>query len=339
MALVRLSDVVVPAVYQRYMTSDTMEKSAIFSSGILRTDANMASFLSGGGLTVNLPFWKDLDDTEPGIANDDATSVSTPGKIGTGQQVAIRNIRTRSWSSANLVSELAGSDPMARIRSRTSDYWTRAFERHLISVLIGVFADNAANDGGDMRSVVGTDAAGVPTESQYISAEAILDAKQTMGDQSDGLGMIIMHSVCYTRLQKANLIDFIPDSEGRVRFPTYLGFQVVVDDTVRVVQGTTNPGRFQYSTYITGAGAIGWAESPVALPVEVDRKPEQGNGMGVEILYTRRQYIFHPLGFKWTDVSRAGNFPTNAENQAAANWDRVVGERKMIPLVELVTNG
>lgn len=339
MATTRLSDVIVPSVFNRYMVKDTMEKSRIFQSGILRSDPSLNAFLAGGGLTVNVPFWKDLDDTEPGIANDDPASLATPGKIGTGQEVAIRNIRTRGWSAAKLTAELAGSDPMARIRSRVSDYWTRAFERHLVSLMVGIFADNAANDGGDMRVVIGADAAGAPGAANLISAEAILDAKQTMGDQGEGLDTIIIHSVVHTRLQKANLIDYIPDSEGRVRFPTYLGYRVVVDDSVRVVQGTTNTSRFLYSSYLIERGAIAWGESSVDTPVETERKPDQGNGMGVENLWTRRQYIMHPYGFKWTDASRAGNFPTNAENQNAANWDRVAPERKMVGLVELVTNG
>lgn len=55
MALVRLSDVVVPTVFQRYLTSDTMVNTNIFTSGIFRPDANLAGFLSGGGLTVNVP--------------------------------------------------------------------------------------------------------------------------------------------------------------------------------------------------------------------------------------------------------------------------------------------
>lgn len=339
MATTRLTDVVVPSVTQRYMSVDTAEKSSIFRSGILRPDANARNFLAGGGSTVNMPFWKDLTRTSPGIANDDPSSIATPMKISTGQGTAIRNIRTAAWSSADLVAELAGEDPMAQIRSRIADYWVDALEDHLVSTLIGVFADNAANDSGDMRSVIGTDAAGSPSDSQYISAEAILDAKQTMGDAARGLSVIIMHSVLHTRLQKANLIDFIPDSEGRVDFGTYMGYRVVVSDQVRVVQGTTNTSRYLYSTYIVGAGAIGWAESPPAVPVEVDREPLQGNGMGVETLVTRRQYIMHPYGFKFTSSSLAGNFPTNAELQTAANWDRVYPERKQIPLVELVTNG
>lgn len=335
----RLSDVVVPSVFQRYMFKDTTTKTALFDSGILRQDPSLNAFLSGGGLTVSLPFWKDLDTTSPGIANDDETSVAVPGKVGTGTSVAIRNIRTRGWGAARLTAELAGEDPMARIRERVSNYWKRMFQQQLVSEIIGVMADNAANDSGDMRNVIGTDVAGSPTDSQYISAEAILDTKQTMGDAGDNLAILIMHSVCYTRLQKANLIDFIPDSEGRVNFPTYLGYRVVIDDGVRVVQGTTNTARYLYSTYLVGQGAFAWAESPVAVPVEIHNRPDQGNGMGLESMWTRRQYILHPYGFKWTDSSRAGNFPTDAEYQTTANWDRVVSERKQVDMAELVTNG
>ena len=80
-----------------------------------------------------------------------------------------------------------------------------------------------------------------------------------MGDASDVLDTIFMHSVVYTNLAKQNLIDFIPDSEGKVRFPTYLGYQVVKDDGCPAVAGTNRP---MYHTYLVGKNAIGWAESP-----------------------------------------------------------------------------
>lgn len=342
MANVRLSDVIVPQVFNRYMVEDTKVKTAIFTSGILRDDESLESFLQGGGLTVQMPFWTDLDSTEPGIANDDPTSVATPGKVAASQNTAIRNIRTRGWSAAQLVAELAGSDPMARIRTRVSNYWARAFQRHLVSTLIGVFAANSASNAGDMQNVIGLDVAGAPTAANLISAEAIIDTKQTMGDAADGdggLGIMIMHSVIYSRLQKNNLIDFIPDSEGRINFPSYLGYTVIVDDGVPVVQGVTNTARFLYSTYLVGRGSFGWAESPVAVPVETFRHPEQGNGMGVEDLWTRRQYILSPYGIKWLDASRAGQFPTNPECQAAANWSRIFPERKQVALAQLVSNG
>jgi len=336
MAVTQITNVIVPEVFQRYMIEDSTVKTSLFKSGILRVDPMLSGFLAGGGLTVNVPFWKDLDDTAPGIASDDPATSATPGNVIASKAVAIRNIRTRGWSTADLVSELAGSDPMARIRTRVSAYWERAFQTHLISTLIGLAVDNAAANSSDMIVDIGTDAAGTPAAAELISAEAILDAKQTMGDSAEGLSTLIMHSVPFTRLQKQNLIDYIPDSEGRVNFPTYLGYRVVVNDKARVVVGSN---RSKYTTYLVGTGAIGWGESAVDKPVEVERAPAKGNGMGIEELWTRRQYILHPYGFKWVDGSRAGQFPTNGECELAANWERVAADRKLVPIAFLVTNG
>lgn len=335
MAVTQLVDAIVPEVFYPYMVKETTEKSAIFQSGILRNDANLAGFLGGGGRSVNVPFWKDLDNTESGVASDNPATTATPGKIDASKDVAFRQIRTRGWSSAKLVAELAGDDPQRRIAERVADYWRRQFQRILVSTLEGVFLDNIANDAADMAVTIGTDAAGTPTAAEILSAEAILDTKQTMGDAADALDTLIMHSAAYTRLQKLNLIDFIPDSEGKVKFPTYLGYRVVVDDNVKVVQGTN---RKMYWTYLVANGALGWAEVPTATSVETDRKPSQGNGMGVDELWTRRQFVMHPYGIKFTDASTAGEFATNAELATAANWDRVYPERKQIGLALLRHN-
>jgi hypothetical protein len=334
----RLTDVIVPEVFYPYIVKRTTEKSSIFQSGILVNDANMGSFLAGGGRTANVPFWKDLDNTESEIANDDPSDTITPQKISASKDVAARQVRTQAWSSMRLSAVLAGDDPMMRIADLVSDYWTRQFQRILVASLYGVYLDNSTNDSGDMIHDIGTDATGTATADELISAEAILDAAQTMGDASDALDTIIMHSVVYNRLAKQNLIDFIPDSEGRVRFPTYLGYRVIKDDGVKTITGTN---RTKYVTYLIGRNAICWNEAPTSPSpnIEVDRKPEQGNGFGGDILYSRRQFVLHPYGIKWTDTTVTGEFPTNAELATTANWDRVFAERKQINMAFLTTNG
>lgn len=336
MAVTRLSDLIQPTVFNANMLNATTERSALFQSGVLQNDAVLAGNLAGGGLTFNVPFYNDLANEEPNIASDDPAQLPTPSKITTGQDVAIRNVRTKSWSSMDLNPILTGSDPMGAIRQRVADYWVRQLQRQLIAILNGVFADNAANDAGDMRVVIGTDAVGAPAAGELISDTAIIDAKQTMGDNAEGLAVLIMHSVVYSRLQKLDLIDYIQSNSANVRFATYLGYRVVVDDNVPAVAGAN---RIKYSTYLVGLGSIAWAESPPDVPVEVDRVPNAGNAMGQEILYTRRQYLMHPRGIRWMDAVRAGQFPTNAECATTANWNRVYAERKQIRLVELVTNG
>ena len=336
MALVRISDVIVPSVFFDYMAKDTVEKTAIFTSGILQPAPELASKLAGGGTIFDTPFWKDLDNTEGSIANDDSASSITPLKLGTAKMSARRQIRTQAWSTADLSGILAGSDPMTRIRERVSAYWSRQFQYSLVNTLTGLFADNAANDSSDMISDIGNDSSSTVSAAELISAEAVIDAAHTMGDNHTELSAMIMHSNVEKRLKKLNLIDFRPDSEGKMTIPTYLGYDVIVDDNVRKVVGTN---RTKYWTYLVGKGAVGWAEVPTDMPVEVDRQPGQGNGMGVEILYTRRQFAMHPYGFRWLDTSVAGNFPTWAELATAGNWDRVFVERKQIPIAALVTNG
>ena len=335
MALVQLADVIVPEIYYGYMAKDTKENTRIFQSGIMQDNANLSSFLSGGGLTANVPFWKDLADATPNIASDATGDVATPGKLTAAKQIAIRNVRNYGWSAADLSGELAGSDPMARIRARTGNWWDRSLENTLIACLHGVFADNIANDSGDMVRDIGTDSASTATDAELVSAEAILDAAQTMGDASDDLSAIIMHSICYTRLAKQNLIDFVPDSDGKVKFPTYLGYRVIKSDRVKKVVGTN---RTKYYTYLCGMGAVGWGESPVRVPVEVEREAAQGNGNGVETLWTRRQFCIHPAGFSFVG-SPSAEFPTDTEFATATSWNRVVDERKQVPFAALITNG
>ena len=337
MAVTRLTDAVIPAVFVPYMLKETMTKSAIFQSGILRQDAQMSSFLSGGGQTVNVPFWNDLADTSTAnISSDDPAVTAAPDKIVAATDIAVRNNRNKAWSDADLVSELAGDDPMKRIGSRVSSWWAREFQRYLVSVLRGITAANTASNAGDMQIIIGTDAVGAPAAAEKVSANAILDAAQTMGDASDVLDTIVMHSVVYTGLAKQNLIDFIPDSEGKVRFPSYLGFQVVKDDGCPAVAGTN---RIMYHTYLIGKNALAFAEVPPDVPVETFRYPAQGNGAGVEELWTRRQWVMHPYGIKWTSTAMVGRSPTDAELRTATNWSRVYPERKQVAIAILQTNG
>lgn len=336
MSTVRLSDAIEPSVFANYMTVNTMQKSAFYGTGVLRADGDLAAKLAGGGRTFNVPFWRDLDDEEPDAASDDPNSYAEPGTISAGNDVARRIIWTRGWSTARLVAELAGSDPMKRIAERVSAYWARRMDDAAIAVLRGVFADNIANDSGDMVEDISSDSASAITSAERISFEAVADAAQTMGDAKSALSLLVIHSEVENQLSKNDLIDYIPDSQGKLTVPTYAGKRVLVSDKVPAIAGSN---RIRYWNFLIGADAFGWAESPVAVPVEVDPEPSAADGMGTETLWTRRQFAMHPYGIKFTDSSVGGEFPTVAELRLAANWDRVYPERKQIPLALLITNG
>src|SRR5690606_21435781 len=131
----------------------------------------------------------------------------------------------------------------------------------------GVFADNIANDNGDMVHDISIDTGAALSTDNLFSAEAVADAAQTMGDEKRVFNLIVMHSVIHTRLGKQQLIDYRPDAEGKLWYEYYQGFRIIVSDQVPVIQGAN---KTMYHTYLFGPNAIGWAESPVAKPVGVE---------------------------------------------------------------------
>lgn len=336
MALVQIADIIVPSVFTSYVQLLTAQRSAFVQSGVVETSPTFDELLAGGGRTFDMPHFKDLADTEANVSSDDdfGSDDAVPEKITTGREVSIRHSRNQAWSAADLASALAGADPMEAIASRVADYWVRQQQGFLISSVRGVIADNILNDAGDMVNDI-TAGAGAVADGNLFSAEAFIDTIQTMGDFGEMLAAMAVHSVVYRRMQKLQLIDFIPDAEGRISIPTYLGRRVIVDDGLPVVADGPN---FEYSTYIFGTGSVALGTGSPKVPTETYREPLAGKGGGQEYLVSRVELLLHPRGFAFTDASVAGPSPTNAEMQLDANWDRRF-ERKLVRIAELKTNG
>ena len=336
--LTQISDVVVPEIFTPYVQQLTEEKARIIQSGAAARDAAMDALLAGGGLTFNVPSFRDLDNDADRVSTDTPHSEFTggvaepdPQKIETSQEVAVRLSRNQSWSSADLTSALAGADPMEAIANRVAFYWTRRLQAAFIATWNGVIADNVANDSGDYENDIS--GGGFIDGVTNFSAEAFLDAAVTMGDSMEDLTMVMVHSVVYNRMQKNNLIDFIPDARGEVNIPTFLGREVVVDD------GVPNSANV-YDTWLFGSGATRLGISDPKTPTEVERKAGAGNGGGQEVLYNRVEWSIHPMGHAYTGTAPNGG-PGNGTGandlNNAGSWNRVFPERKQIKFARLVT--
>lgn len=334
-----VADVIVPEVFAPYVQILTEEKSRLIQSGAVSRDEFLDNFLAGGGLTIHAPSWADLDNDTENVSSD-VTGTSTPNKIGTQEEIAVRLSRNNSWATADLTGALAGDDPADAISNRVSAYWTRRLQAAFIAVMKGIFADNdAAPTGtehvqGDLtHDIKGASFADGVTN---FSAEAFLDAKQTMGDSQEALSMVFMHSIVYNRALKNNLIDFIPDSTNPASrgIATFLGAMVIVDD------GMPSPASGVYETWMFGPGAVRLGMGNPKVPVETDRLPSAGNGGGQEVLYSRVELCLHPSGHAYVGTAAIGG-PSNlatANNLAAAgSWARVFAERKQIKIARLVT--
>ena len=338
MATVRLTDVVIPEVYESYTANDSPEKTAFFESGVATRNAMLDAKANEGGDQLKVPFWNDLDaDAEPNLSSDNPGSSATPNKLTSGLQVAQMAYLNQAYSTADLAGEIAGSDPMQRIRNRFGRYWMRQWQRRTIACLQGVLADNIANDSSDMVEDVSIADGNNATADNLFSRSAFTGAGFTLGDMFQSTSAIAVHSVVYKRMVDNDDIEFIPDSEGRMTIPTFMGRRVIVDDGMPVEDGATSGN--VYTSVLFGEGAMGYGEGSATTPVEVERNALQGDGGGVEILVERKSWLIHPFGMRIT----AGTTPTAAsfsltELRAAATWDRVV-ERKNIPLAFLKTNG
>jgi hypothetical protein len=274
--------------------------------------------------------------------SDDPSVNSTPHKLGTGKQVVRKSFLHNSWSAMNLASELAGADALARIQDRAAAYWSRQLQKRLVASLSGIIAGNVASNDGDMvHDISGATNADV-SDSTLFGATAVIDAATELGDNLDALSAIAMHSDVYRAALKADLIDSVPDSEGRP-IRTYRGLAVIVDDGLpyTAAAGTDDTdAAATYTTVLFGAGAVGYgvSEPRIAAGTEVENLPSAGRGGGQQVLHSRVNLGVHPAGFSWKEVTVSGESPSLAELALAANWARVY-ERKAIPLAFLITNG
>lgn len=333
---VQLADVIVPEVFTPYVQQYTQEKSRLVQSGLISRKPFLDTFLAGAGITVHVPNFKDLENDPENISTDQPVD-STPNKIGTSQEIAVRLSRNNSWASYDLVEQLIAKDPLAAIGARVGDYWVRRAQAAFLAVMKGVFANNAtATDAYHVQNDMTVDISGASFVDGVtnFSAEAFVDATLTMGDSMNRLGAIMVHSVVYGRMQKNNMIDYVTDANQQINIPTFLGREVIVDDGMPV------PSSGVFESWFFGAGAVSMGSGSPKVPTEIDRKPATGNGGGAEILFNRVEWAIHPTGHAYVGTPAAGG-PSNANTTnnlaAAASWRRAYTERKQIPIARLIT--
>lgn len=341
MAVVRLSDVVVPEEFTDYIIQNSLVSNALAQSGVLVRNGVIEQQLQAGSDSFTVPNWFDLGDDEADIVSDDPAVNSTPRKLTTGKQLVRKSFLHNSWSAMNLASEMAGSDAINRIQDRAAAYWSRQLQKRLVASLNGILADNIANDSGDMiLDISGATVADVDTDTVF-SAAAVIDATAKLGDAMGTLTAIGMHSDTYRTALKADLIGTRADSEGR-NFQTFRGLAVIVDDGLPYVpaEGTAAGDDAQkYTTILFGSGAVGYgmAAPKIADGTEIENLPSSGNGGGQQILHSRVNLGVHPAGFAWVEGTIAGESPSLTELVAAAHWNRIF-ERKAVPLAFLRHN-
>lgn len=324
----KIADIIEPSIFAPYVIERTAELSRFVQSGIISTDPQIDALASGAGSIFNMPFWSDLTGESEELS--DSTSL-TPDKITAEQDKAVKHFRGKAWAANDLAKYLAGADPMAAIGDLVAAWWARDMQKTiLLNTLSGMFSTALASTHVlNIASETGNSA----TEANLIGSDAVIDTAGLLGDQWDSIVAMAMHSKPFQRLQKMGLIETEQLQDQNISINRFLGREVIVDDGMPKVAGSTNG--YKYTTYMFAKGAVALGNGGPASDeaVETDRDKLAGD----DILINRNHFILHPRGVAFTG-SIAGATPTKTELATGSNWTKKY-EDKNIRVLKLVTNG
>lgn len=351
----QVADMIIPQAFTGMVQERLLELTDFVDSGILTTSGVLNTWMEemigsgGGGSTLRRPTWNDLDpdDAERTGTDDESPLYTGPGvfpapdKITTHEEIAVRVNRNNHWSATQMANVLAATrnpDAISAIANLVATWWKRRLQRMVIATLGGVFADNAANDSGDMTVSLAALNGGVfLSGTTNFTAPALYDALQTMGDADSQITTMCVHSVVRNGMRKQNLIEDIRDSDGNFRFEAYQNLRLVVDD------GLPTDGSGLFTSYLFKPGALEFGDVPPENATTTVWRDEAGNGQGSKELWNRVQWSVHPMGFQYTAAVIPDGGPLNGDAATvntlghAASWNRVAQSRKNVGLISLVT--
>lgn len=325
MAGTKLTDVIVPELFNPYVINKSMELSALVQSGIVANNSEFDKLACQAAPIINMPFFEDLTgESEQIIENVDLED----NKITSNKDMACIIRRAKMWSATDLSAALAGIDPMGAIAGLVANFWVRDTQKELIAILKGIFGMAEDVDAGTKETRLASNLLDISEktgDSANWTASSFIDAQQLLGDAQSQLTAVVMHSATWSYLKKQNLIETEHPSID-VSFDTYQGKRVIIDDGCPVDEGV-------YTTYLFGEGAIALGNGSPAgfVATEVDRDKKKGSG--VDYLINRKTYIMHPRGVSFTNTEvEKTEGPSRLELANPKNW-KPVYEPKQIRIV------
>lgn len=342
MATTQVADLIVPEVFNSYVTQEIITKSNIINSNAFTVDPTLSKMLLGGGAVFNFPVWDLLDETNVNVATDDPSDVITPKKVGAKNIIVPRCIRTASWQVADVDEVFTAEDPMDYIGSRLAPLQTISLQNQALAVIKGIFANNATTTDdyhtkdSMIHDISSTSYVAGTTD---FSAEALIDACATLGDNAEDVSLIITSPLVYANMKKQQLIQTIQPAEvGAKPIYMYGDARVIVNSKVPVTDGVCD-------TYIFGANQFKVGFGSPKKPIALDTQEGQGNGYGVTTLYSRWINAIAPNGFSYVGLSSlTGSDPSLTPSDAstsgnlanASSWRQIL-PRENIKMVKLVT--
>lgn len=328
-----ISDLWVPAVWTSAGTEARAKRPSLFNSGAVVRSPAFDALASDAGLTVNVPFFKDITDQADEIqAENTAANVTISGG---GIQIGVPLNRQTANSFTGLAAFLTGDDPAQSVIDQLADRSLKQGQTSLVFMLRGLFgtALNACRLNISQETTVGLSSA------NYLDGDDVIDGATLLGENADLLkkGFLFLHSVVAGELRKQDSNAFVQHSkDGVIVLETYRGIPVFTSDSLSRA-GTTSGT--VYETYLIAPGSIAYGEKPQSNKIgDVASLVVDGNAsLNNETIYDRARKLIHVAGTKWTGTP-AGQSPTNAELATSGNWALAFTEAKRCGIVQILSN-
>jgi hypothetical protein len=98
MAQTQISDVIVPAEFTAYQVENSMVSTALYQSGVVLPNGEMAAQLQAGAQQFTVPFWSDIPDIEADVTTDVLATLASPQKITAASMIVRKSFLHSSWS-------------------------------------------------------------------------------------------------------------------------------------------------------------------------------------------------------------------------------------------------
>lgn len=325
MAGTKLTDVIVPELFNPYVINRSMELSSLVQSGIVANNSEFDKLASQAAPVINMPFFEDLTgESEQIIESVDLTD----NKIASNKDVACIIRRAKMWSATDLSAALAGKDPMRAIAGLVANFWVRDMQKELIAILKGIFGTAEDVDTSTKETRLESNLLDISEktgDSANWSVNSFIDAQQLLGDAQSQLTAVVMHSATWSYLKKLELIKTERQSTD-LSFDTYQGKRVIIDDGCPVENGV-------YTSYLFGQGAFALGNGSPAGFASTETDRDKKKGSGIDYLINRKTYIMHPRGVSFTNTNvEKMEGPSRLELADPTNW-KPVYEPKQIRIV------
>jgi hypothetical protein len=359
MAVTAIANVWTPDIWIQSIREKKATFPSIWDSGVVVNTPQMDAIAAGGGVSANMPMWKDITDQDDEAQVEDTAPVTT-NIITTGVMVAPIVNRVYKAGGSALAAAITGEDPVNEITQQLADGRQKRRQKRLLSILRGLFGSAGAANAACALSAcrlggvtaepfdeTGNDA----TDDQKFSPDMFIDAKTLMGELASDLsgGLLFMHPTVIARLEKLDKDGFkstIKPSELPFAIKTYREIPIIASEAlVRAGTGAGANG-YVYDTYLMARGTVGFGQKPqVGGAVNNPIKDVASLNMVVdadknnEYVWDRTREVVHVNGTKWLNAVMAGQSATNAELATVANWSLIYQTANRVGAVCIRTNG